>query len=86
MSDLDKRLADIADRSGRLTSDDPDVRRLMDDGDDLRGAVEDVLALHAFDPARGEPNSHCDPCRYCQRPWPCPTVAAITARLGVRDA
>jgi hypothetical protein len=58
------------------------IAHVRTDLDDLLGAVEDVLGLHAFDPARGEPNSHCDGCRYCQRPWPCPTVAAITARLG----
>lgn len=44
------------------------------DLDDLRGAVEDVLALHTW----GE-QWNC--CRECGFEWPCRTLRAITARL-----
>jgi hypothetical protein len=55
------------------------------DLDDLLGAVEDVLALHTSDGHApddcGEPDCW-EGCVECTEPWPCSTVAAITARLG----
>jgi hypothetical protein len=60
------------------------------DLDDLRGAVEDVLALHhrrawtwhqdSVEFGQTEFPDQCDSAG-CHN-WPCPTVAAITARLG----
>lgn len=121
VADLDKRLADMRERSEAATpgpwgtyaaygsrgvevADTEDMVFIQDGGityaaheadaqfiahartdlDDLRGAVEDVLALHQpvvvtealWRPA-GTICSSCDP-----EDYPCPTVAAITARLG----
>ena len=45
-------------------------------------ALRAVLDLHSRDEGCGNPNC-CDFCEQCLESWPCPTVLAIKAALGV---
>lgn len=63
--------------------DDEFIAHARTDLDDLRGAVEDVLALHQETRQWGDrEHREIALCASDGEDWPCPTVAAITARLG----